>query len=267
MGRKFLLKNFAAIIVMGLMIFAVNLKAEAAGLFGAPQTVSRETGGLNTTIGYLYHEDTYKNGIEHTFRQNQIYSQAGYGAKNIWEIYGRLGVADLKISDAFSSTDAATSTAKINFEENWKFFGTLGAKAFWPVHPAFGIGAFIQGTYYFSRFTDDISGTSGGSPFTAQMKVENLWDAACGAALQITIARMKFYAGPYLYYSEAKTSLDADIAGLEFPASGGKVSLINKSVAGGFAGADVPLIKGFRLNVEAQYADRWSAGAAVSYTY
>ena len=37
--------------------------------------------------------------------------------------------------------------------------------------------------------------------------------------------------------------------------------------AGGFAGIDIPLAKGFRLNVEGQYSDRFSAGAAVSYTY
>lgn len=267
MRKNLILKKFPAIILMGFIFFAANLKAEAAGLFGAPQTVSREAGGLNTTIGYFYHEDTYKNGIEHTFRQNQIYSQAGYGANNVWEIYVRLGVADLKISDAFASTDAATSTAKQNFEENWKFSGTLGAKAFWPVNSVFGVGAFVQGTYYFNQFTDDISGTSGSTPFTAQMKIENLWDTVCGAALQITLARIKFYAGPYLYYSEAKMSLDTDVPGLEYPASGGKMSLVNKSVVGGFAGADIPLIKGFRLNVETQYAGQWSAGAAISYTY
>jgi len=29
----------------------------------------------------------------------------------------------------------------------------------------------------------------------------------------------------------------------------------------------MPLARGFRLNAEAQYSDRLSAGAAVSYTY
>ena len=104
----------------------------AAGLFGPPQTVSKEAGGLNTAIGYWYHEDTYKNGADHIIRQNEIYSQVAYGAKNIWEIYARIGVSDLKIFDAFSSTDASTTTDKNNFEENWKFFGTLGAKGFLP---------------------------------------------------------------------------------------------------------------------------------------
>jgi len=47
----------------------------------------------------------------------------------------------------------------------------------------------------------------------------------------------------------------------------GRYSVQNTSIAGGFAGLDIPLAKGFRLNVEGQYADRISAGAAISYTY
>ena len=172
----------------------------------------------------------------------------------------------MKIFDVFSSTDASTTTDKNNFEENWKFFGTLGAKVFYPVNKIFGIGAFIQGTYYFSNFTDDIAGISSGTPFTTDLKVKNLWDVNCGVGFQVTIPHgIKLYAGPYVYYSEAKMSLAANIPGLEYAA--GNVSIMNKSIVGGFTGLDIPLIKGFRLNVEGQYSDRFSAGAAITYTY
>lgn len=244
----------------------INSFATAGGLFGPPQTVSKEAGGLSTAIGYWYHEDTYKNGADHKIRQNEIYSQVAYGAKNIWETYARIGVSDLKVFDAFSSTDASTTTDKNDFEENWKFFGTLGAKGFYPVNKTFGIGAFIQGTYYLSNFTDDVAGTTGSTPFTTDLKVTNLWDVNFGIGFQATIPDgIKLYAGPYIYYSEAKVSLAANISGLEYAA--GNVSVQNKSIIGGFAGVDIPLIKGFRLNVEGQYSDRLSAGAAVTYTY
>jgi hypothetical protein len=217
----------------------------AAGLFGAPQTVSREAGGLNTAIGYSYHEDTYENGADLKIRQNEIYSQAAYGAKNIWEIYARLGMSDLKIEDVF--------------KDNEKFFTTLGAKAFYPVNETWGIGAFVQGTYYLDDFTDNVSRNK-------EINVKNLRDINCGIGLQATIPRdIKLYAGPYIYYSEAKMSLPSNIHGLEYAA--GNFSVQNKSIAGGFAGLDIPLIKGFRLNIEGQYSDRFSAGAAVSYTY
>jgi hypothetical protein len=266
MRNKLLAKYFPVVVLTALLFFMINPTATASGLFGPLQTVSKETGGLNTAIGYQYHEDTYKNGTEHVVRQNQIYSQAAYGAKNIWEIYARIGIADLKIFDVFRSTDTSTTTNKNNFEGNWEFFGTLGAKAFYPVNSIFGIGAFIQGTYYFSDFTDNVSGTNGVTPFTAELKVKNLLDVNCGVGLQVTIPRgIKLYAGPYIYYSEAKMSLAYDIPGLEYRA--GDVSIQNKSILGGFAGVDIPLIKGFRLNIEGQFADRFSIGTAVTYTY
>jgi hypothetical protein len=76
---------------------------------------------------------------------------------------------------------------------------------------------------------------------------------------------IKLYAGPYVYYSEAKASLDTNIPGIEYAA--GNVSIRNKSIAGGFAGVNIPLLKGFQLNIEGQYSERLSAGVAISYTY
>jgi hypothetical protein len=258
--------NFPVIAFTLLLISAIHTDAASAALFGPPQTVSRQTGGLNTAIGYWYHEDTYKNGADHTIRQNEIYSQASYGADGIWEVYARIGVSDLEIFDVFSSSNASTATSKNNFEENWKFFGTLGAKGFYPVNQAFGIGAFVQGTYYFSNFTDEVAGNSSGIPFTTDLKVKNLLDVNFGVGFQAAIPYgIRLYAGPYVYYSEAKISSAAKIGGLEHIA--GNVSVENKSRAGGFAGIDIPLAKGFRLNVEGQYSDRLSAGAAVTYTY
>jgi hypothetical protein len=266
MKREHFAKNFTIIALAALLIFTINGRAAATGLFGPPQTVSKEAGGLNTAIGYWYHEDTYKNDTDHIIRQNVVYSQAAYGANNIWEIYARIGVSDLKISDAFSSTNALTTTYKNNFEENWKFFGTLGAKGFYPINRIFGIGAFVQGTYYFSNFTDDVAGINNSSPFTTELKVKDIWDVNFGLGFQATVPYdIKLYAGPYLYYSEAKASLTENIPGLEYAA--GNVSIKNKTIAGGFIGLDIPITKGFRLNVEGQYSDRFSAGAAVTYTY
>ena len=245
MKKKPYIKYFTVFTLASLLFFIITPAAIAAGLFGAPQTVSREAGGLNTAIGYRYHEDTYENGADLKIRQNEIYSQAAYGAKNIWEIYARIGMSDLKIEDVF--------------KDNEKFSGTLGAKAFYPVSKSWGVGAFVQGTYYFSDFTDKVSRNQ-------EMEIDNLWDLNCGVGFQVMIPRgIKLYAGPYIYYSEAKMSLPSRITGLGYAA--GNFSIENKSIAGGFAGLDIPLAKGFRLNVEGQYSDRFSAGAAISYTY
>jgi hypothetical protein len=239
---------------------------QQGGPFGPPQTISRQAGGLNTAIGYWYHEDTYGNGRDHIIRQNEIYSQVAYGANNFWEIYGRVGITDMKISDAFRSTATSTTTFKNDFAENAKLSGSLGAKGFYPFNKIFGVGASIHGTYYFNNFTDDVAGRNNGVPFTTDLKVSNLWDVNFCVGFQAVVPLgIKLYAGPYVYYSEGKVSLGANIPGLDSGA--GNDSIRNKTNIGGFAGLDIPLFAGFRLNIEGQYADRLSAGVAVSYVY
>ena len=238
-------KYFTIIVPALFVLCLISPDVTAAGLFGAPQTISRETGGLNTAIGYRYHEDTYEKGSDLKFRQNEIYSQASYGGRNTWEIYGRVGISDLNIADVF--------------RENETVFATLGGKAFYPISGKVGIGAFVQGTYYLNDFTDKVGRHK-------EIKVQDLWDVNAGIALQAALPYgTKLYAGPYLYYSEAELLLSSGVSDLGYAA--GNFYIKNKSNAGVFAGLDIPLAKGFRLNVEGQYAERFSTGAAVSYTY
>jgi hypothetical protein len=266
LGRREIHTKILSVIGISLfIIFTVSGIAAAGGLFGSPQTVSKAEGGLHTGIGYWYQEDKYKDGTDHVFRQNQIYSHLGYGARN-WEMYGRIGIADLKISDAFRSSQASTTTSKDDFEDNWKFLGTLGAKVFYPFNKTFGIGAFLQGSYYFTDFKDQASGTLNGAPYTAELKVRGLWDINFGVGFQATVPKdIKLYIGPYLYYSEAKISPTTNIPGLEF--SAGNVTVQNKTKGGGFAGVDIPIGRGFHLNMEGQYSERFSVGTAVTYSY
>jgi hypothetical protein len=247
------------------ILSAVNGTAVGGGLFGPPQSISKEAGGLNTGIGYWVHEDKYKNNTGWVTRQSQIFSQLGYGTQT-WELYGRIGISDLKISDAFSSTQASNATSKNDFEDIGEYFGTLGAKGFYPFNKTFGIGAFVQGSYYFSDFTDNVSGSFNGAPFRTDLKVKNFWDVNLGIGFQATVPfGIKLYIGPYAYYSEAKAALSQNIPGLQFDT--GDVTIKNKTNIGGFAGFDIPLGKGFHLNVEGQYSERFSVGVAVTYSY
>jgi len=45
-------KDLKGILISAVILFAVNGTAAAGGLFGPPQPVSREAGGLRTGIGY-----------------------------------------------------------------------------------------------------------------------------------------------------------------------------------------------------------------------
>jgi hypothetical protein len=240
--------------------------AWAGGMFGPPQTLSQTAGGLNTAIGYRYVEDTLSGHTDFVSRQNQIYSQAAYGRGGLWEIYGRLGITDFKIFDAFRSASALTTASKMHFDENWKFFGTLGAKAFYPFTAVFGVGAFVQGSYNFSNFTDDVTGVTGATPFMIDLKLKHVWDVNFGAGLQASVpGGLRLYAGPYVYYARADGDLSAAVLGLQ--GASRDISFKNKSAAGAFFGADIPLFKGFRVTIEGQYTDRFSCGSAVTYTY
>ncbi|MFO7569626.1 MAG: hypothetical protein R6W75_07485, partial [Smithellaceae bacterium] len=91
-------------------------------------------------------------------------------------------------------------------------------------------------------------------------------DVNAGVGLQVMIPKaVRLYGGPYVYYSEASTRLSATVPGL--PLGAGDDVIRNKSVAGGFAGADIALFKGFRLNIEGRYAENFSFGSAITYTY
>lgn len=247
------------------MVFILTGTAAAGGPFGPPQPSARETGGLHTAFGYAYRQDLYKNGSEYVTRQNQVYSELGYGSR-YWDVYGRIGLSDLQIRDAFRSTQPSTAVSRNDFEDNWKLFGTLGAKGFLPFNQVFGLGAFVQGSYSFHSFTDSASAAHGGSFFSTELKVKDFWDVNFGLGLQAAVPHgIKLYAGPYVYYSEAKVSQSAGIPGLRFGIR--DTRLRNKSKAGGFAGLDVPLAAGFHLNVEGQYTERFSVAAAITLTY
>jgi hypothetical protein len=258
-------KGFKGILIPAVILFAGNGTAAAGGLFGPPQPVSKEAGGLHTGIGYGYLEDQYRNDTDHTIRKNQVYSEVGYGVDH-WGVYGRIGVSDLNILDAFRSTQASTSSSKNDLKDDWKFFGTLGGQGFYPFNRTFGIGAFLQGSYYFQDFTDGTSGTNNGARFTTELKVKNLWDVNFGIGIQATVPNeIKLYVGPYLYCSRTRIAPSVNMPGLPF--SSGEITIHNKTNIGGFSGIDVPLARGFHLVAEGQYSERFSVGTAVTYSY
>jgi len=259
-------KTLKVLVISIVIVLAIQVTAAASGPFGPPQPVSRPAGGLHTGIGYWFQEDKIKDNEAYISRQHQIYTELGYGFKRNWDLYARVGLSDLKLFDAFSPTTTVTTTSRNDFSENWKIFTTLGVKGFYPFHPAFGVGAFVQGTYYFSDFTDNVTGTRGGVPFTVGLGIKNMWDVNAGIGFQATVPwGINLYIGPYFYYSEAKAAPTAGITGL--PITSGETTLRNNTAFGGFAGIDAPLSRGFRLQLEGKYADRLSGGASVTYAY
>ena len=240
--------------------------AAAGGPLGPPQPAAKSAGGLYTAVGAWHQENRYGDGGEYLFRQNQVYSEAGYGANDRWAVYGRLGVGNLNVREAFSPAASSVATDKSDFEDKQQLFGTLGGKVFYPLDAMFGIGAFLQGSAYFSDFRDQVSGSRSGAPFALELRVKDLREATLGFAVQANISQgVRLYGGPFLSYSEAVLSSSADASGLRF--AGGDETVRNRTPLGGFAGIEAKLAKGFLLNIEGQVAERLSAGVAVLYVY
>ena len=76
--------------------------------------------------------------------------QSGYGTQT-WELYGRVGISDLKSRTPSALRRVGLGLPKMIFKTTG-VLGTLGAKGFYPFNKAFGIGAFVQGSYYFTNF-------------------------------------------------------------------------------------------------------------------
>jgi hypothetical protein len=227
--------------------------APAAGPFGPPEPFTEAKGGIHTAIGYTYKKDCYENGVERIFTQNIFYSELGRGFARYFELYGRFGIADLEVGNVTRISDELQTSE--DFNDNWQFTGTLGVKGYYPLSEIFGVGAFLQGTYSFGDYRDDVRGTFNGVAFTSEYYIENPWDVNAGIALQAHVTSgIKVYTGAYLYHSEAKISLLPYI-----PES----TLKNETRIGGFAGFNIPIGRGFQLNLESQFAKRVSAGMAI----
>ncbi len=260
-----LLRCLRFLVPILLLLWSFAGSAVAGGPFGTPQPVAKEGGGLHTGIGYWQQEDLWRaDSLLETVRRH-AYSEVGYSFSNNWEIYARLGIADLKIADGFGSLTPSITVAKNDFEENTNYFGTMGVKVFHPFNRLLGWGVFVQGSYYFRDFADEVTGSQSGVPFRVEQRVSDLWELDLGIALQaVNRAGVKYYCGPFIYYSEAKVRASAAIAGIGLTTD---AAVRNRAWGGGFVGVDVPLAKGFRLQIEGQYSSRLSAGTAVTYSY
>lgn len=247
------------VLFIALLLLSWTGEVPAAGPFGPPQPLVKDSGGLRTAVGYWHYEDKFENSTYYVIRQNQVYTEAAYGSR-LWELSGRLGGADLTISDAFRSDVTGLSTSKNDFEGNWSLFGSLGGKLYFPIGPDFGFGAFARGTYIFNDYKDDVDVDFFGRRFRTEILIKDAWDADLGLGFQAKLSGVILYAGPYM-----KICPTFKITAPGFRS--GEMKITTTTDFGGYAGIDVPLTRVFHLNVEAQYSERLSGGAAISFIY
>lgn len=234
-------------------------------LFAPPELTTVGETGLRTAIGYWRFQDRLKKDDEFSLRQNRCYSEMGYGSHDTWSIYGRLGVADLKITGVFLPGGPLTEVSDDDLEDEWNLFGTIGVRGIYHLTRFFGFGAYFEGSYSFGDFDQTVTGRSLTGPFHFRLTAKHLWEINMGFSARTTSRRgIKFEVGPHFHYAQAKLHPSAYVVGMPVTAD---MTLDNDRKIGGFATVEIPFYKGFSLTLEGRYAERFSGGMAVTFDY
>lgn len=164
----------------------------------------------------------------------------------------------MRVKDAYdwgAYTDDAKDTAK--------FYGGLGFKGILWENKTFSIGPIFQANYY-SKYKDSVVGVSGGTAYTVEYEAKDNWDVNLAVAVQAKFNGFTFYAGPFVYWKNSKISFDVTGGGAT---AGDAVKYESENNVGGFGGVRVPVTKNISFELEGQFTNRFSGGAAVVYSF
>ena len=220
----------------GLIVVLLIVSAASAGVFGPPEPLS-DQGKVSVDMGYWLDRTGMKQDDDRLgTRSNQYYVQGNYTFLKDWEVYGRLGAADMTVHDRDTEQ---------HFGAGPSAFGTLGFKGVLYRNGNFAFGPFVEGSLY-----GDHTNVA-----TSQ------WDTNAGLSAQYKVRAVTFYGGPFAYWRQADSQLALN---QQAPADG----ISDRHHLGGFLGLRVPVVqeKVF-LTAEAQMKDRPGVGATISYKF
>jgi hypothetical protein len=211
----------------------------SAGPFGPPEPLN-DTGKFSLGLGYWFDKSKMELSDDHlSSKSNQYYVLGNYTFLKDWEVYGKLGGADEKMH---------SSDTWQRFSDGAEIFGTLGFKNMFYGNGNFGVGAFVEGSWY-----GDHRGVT-----------TNQWDANFGISGQYKMLmgnrKVTLYGGPFAYVHQA----DSDMA---LNPAVPQDDLKSRHNVGGFLGLQIPVIKQVFFTAEAQMKDRLSGGASLSYKF
>ena len=140
--------------------------------------------------------------------QNQVYVHIGavFGDESTpnYEVFARIGVADLEADDG-------------DFDGDAEMIYAVGMRNEFYQGQVFGIGGVLQASYIDS-FDDSTTLSVDGETFKAKASVESMYDAELGLPIQAKINNGILYFGPLVYLSGADMDFKVsnDIASISF---------------------------------------------------
>lgn len=188
------------------------------------------------------------------FKNNMYFGNLGYGITDNWDVFVRLGAADLEIED------------ELEFGNGFAY--GFGTKMTFAETDALTWGGLFQMTF----FNPDDEGVSidedlgGGDSMTASGDLELDWweiQIAVGPTWQMNDS-ICIYGGPFFHFvdgdAEGKYTGTANIGGTDYPASAKEsVDFEEDSMFGGFVGAQFDLAENASFCVEYQLTGDASA--------
>lgn len=220
----------------------------SADVFG-PASPAAKPGVLTVGAGVAGNAFSYEidnnNFFDSKAKQLQGYAQLGYAPSANCETYLRLGMADLRIDNAF--------LASRDFKADAEPYATLGIKGLLRQSQNFDLGLILQGSY-FGDYSD--SAVIGGTTHT--LAFEKIWEANLALILQKDLDGGILYGGPLAYIRKGDAKTSVGNASDEFE---------EENNIGGLIGVRWPLKNGVTFDFEAQVKSEVSGGAAVIFPF
>lgn len=227
MEKKMLL--FAVVLVVANVCGSTALAVAPLG----PPTAGLKTGQFRAGFDYAWAESDVElsyGGLSVTVKDtetNRFLANLGYGITDDWEVYFRLGGANIKQDE---------------FNGDYGFAYGFGTKATFAKDTNLSWGALFQMGWTKSQdtYTDTTFGLG-----NIDMEVD-VYDIQIAVGPTYEMQGWRIYGGPMLYFLEG--DLDFKAAGVS-----GSIDIEEESVFGGYIGAEFDLAENYLMYIDGQF--------------
>ena len=254
------------------MVVALGSGVLGVGFLGTP---TAEIGQGNWSIGYDYSyssqdtekrtgvfwedgfgEDTLNMRLE-DFKVQRHYAVIAYGLTNEWDVYVKLGIANLKASKKDYDTDISLYNPSMNFDTD--FAWGWGTRYTFAQQDIITWGAALQMNWLDTEW----KGTDGNNRLKADF---DSYDLFVSVGPTVDLGGWKVYGGPFYYYLNGDYDLSiTDDLGLWYTE---KADIRADRNWGGFIGSTVDL--GHNLNWTIEYSTTgkgWGLGTGIAWSF
>ena len=183
--------------------------------------------------------------------QNHWFIDGAYTFNPQWEVFGRLGLAGVRLADGYL------------FRDGNKLFGTAGLRGLIVQSERAAIGIIVQASAY-DRYDETQTNVDQGAVFTRRAEWQQ-YDAELGLAAQVKFFNIiTLYGGPLFYVAMANAELRTSGPGFATRKTG---TAREDQYLGGFIGVRISVGKSFTITGEHQERDGRSSGFVVSYSF